>query len=85
MLAMLNGEWPPLAHSSAAPTPAVQSSAAWLNAARPTGSGTQVSSGNTTSTSVGAAGGAAPLPATPLGYPVVDYGGSKVKIPYLEP
>jgi len=56
-----------------------------LNAATPTGSGTQISLGNTTSTSVGGAGGAAPLPVTPLGYLVLDYGGSKVKVPYFKP
>lgn len=38
--------------------------------------------GGTTSTSVGAAGGAAALPATPLGYIVAYVGTTPVKIPY---
>lgn len=53
-----------------------------VSAPTPTGTGTQLSFGNTTATNVGGAGGAAPLPVTPLGYLVVDYGGQKIKVPY---
>lgn len=53
-----------------------------VNAPTPTGTGTQLSFGNTTAMTVGAAGGAAPLPVAPLGYLVADYGGQKIKVPY---
>lgn len=42
----------------------------------------QVSIGSTTSTSVGGAGGASALPATPLGYLVINVAGTNVKVPY---
>lgn len=38
--------------------------------------------GSTTSTTVGAAGGASALPATPLGYLIANLGGLPIKIPY---
>jgi hypothetical protein len=38
--------------------------------------------GNTTATTVGAAGGASALPATPLGYIIAHVGTTQVKIPY---
>ena len=41
-----------------------------------------VSYGGTTATTVGAAGGASLLPATPLGYIIVNVGGTAAKIPY---
>ena len=50
-------------------------------AAQSVGSGT-VCFGSTTATTVGAAGGASALPATPLGYMVAYVGATKVKIPY---
>lgn len=40
---------------------------------------------NTTSTSIGAAGGASALPATPLGYWTVNINGATVKIPFYNP
>lgn len=46
------------------------------------GSGTQWVVGSQVSTTVGLAGGAAALPATPLGYLVWQVNGSNVKIPY---
>lgn len=52
-------------------------------AATPTGTGTQLSIGNTTAASVGAAGGASALPATPSGYLQIDIGGVKYKLPYF--
>jgi hypothetical protein len=57
-------------------------------------SGTDITSGNTVSfaldpvsqvTTVGAAGGATALPATPLGYVTVSIGGQLVKIPVYNP
>lgn len=41
-----------------------------------------ISYGGTTATTVGAAGGAAALPATPLGYAIWNVGGTQVKVPY---
>jgi hypothetical protein len=41
-----------------------------------------VSYGGTTATTVGAAGGASLLPATPLGYIIVNVAGTTAKIPY---
>ena len=41
-----------------------------------------VSLGGTTATTVGAAGGASALPATPLGYLIAYVGSTPVKIPY---
>lgn len=38
-----------------------------------------------TATTVGAAGGATALPATPLGYAIVEIAGQAVKIPYYKP
>lgn len=45
------------------------------------GAGT-VTIGGTTATTVGAAGGASALPATPLGYIICNVGGTTVKVPY---
>ena len=42
----------------------------------------QLGLGGTTATTVGAAGGAAALPATPLGYLIANVAGTQVKIPY---
>ena len=42
----------------------------------------QVGIGSGTATTVGAAGGASALPATPLGYRIENIGGTQVKVPY---
>lgn len=53
-----------------------------VSAATPTASTGEVAIGTTTSATVGAAGGAAALPATPTGYLTVNIGGTAYKIPY---
>lgn len=53
-----------------------------LTAATPTVAAGQVGFGNTTATTVGAAGGASALPATPVGYLAISVGGTNYKIPY---
>jgi len=55
-----------------------------LASATPTGTGAQVSVGNTVRTTVGSAGGASALPATPRGYLEIDIGGTKRQIPYFD-
>jgi hypothetical protein len=49
----------------------------------PTVSAGQVGLGGVTTTTVGAAGGASALPATPVGYLTVNIGGTNYKIPYF--
>lgn len=44
--------------------------------------GAEVSYGATTATTVGAAGGASALPATPVGYLIINVGGTNMKLPY---
>jgi hypothetical protein len=53
-------------------------------AGTPTGTGSQVSVGNTVRTTVGGAGGASALPATPRGYLEIDIGGTKRQLPYYD-
>ncbi len=53
-----------------------------LKAAAPTTAAGQVGLGATHATTVGAAGGATALPATPLGYLICNVEGTQVKIPY---
>jgi hypothetical protein len=53
-----------------------------LTGATPTVSAGEVGFGVTTATTVGAAGGAAALPATPVGYLTVNIGGTNYKVPY---
>lgn len=53
-----------------------------LSAAAGTAAAGTVNIGGTTATTVGAAGGAAALPATPLGYLIANVAGTQVKIPY---
>lgn len=53
-----------------------------LSAAAQTTAASQVCIGATTATTVGAAGGASSLPATPLGYLIINVGGTAAKIPY---
>lgn len=48
----------------------------------PSGGGTDIILGGTTQTTVGAAGGASALPATPLGYLIAFRGATKIAIPY---
>jgi hypothetical protein len=47
-----------------------------------TAAASEVSFGNGTATTVGAAGGAAALPATPTGYLVINVAGTAMKVPY---
>lgn len=53
-----------------------------LSVVAPTVAAGQVGLGSTTATTVGAAGGAAAPPATPVGYLIVNIGGTNFKIPY---
>jgi hypothetical protein len=53
-----------------------------LTAATSTVAAGQIGMGTTTATTAGAAGGAAALPATPLGYLVINIGGTNCKLPY---
>lgn len=53
-----------------------------LTNAAPTVASGQIGFGSTTALSVGAAGGAPALPATPVGYLVFNLGGTNFKIPY---
>jgi hypothetical protein len=64
-------------------TSAILSSAHVLTAAAPTVSAGQIGLGSTHATTVGAAGGATALPATPLGYIIANVDGTQVKIPYF--
>jgi hypothetical protein len=52
------------------------------NIAAPTAAANQVAFGSTTASTVGAAGGASALPATPTGYIIVNIAGTNFKIPY---
>lgn len=54
-----------------------------LTAATPTVGAGQLGFGTTASTTVGAAGGAAALPATPSGYLVININGANFKLPYF--
>jgi hypothetical protein len=53
-----------------------------LTAAAPTVAAGQVGLGSTVATTVGAAGGASALPATPTGYLIINVAGTAAKIPY---
>jgi hypothetical protein len=53
-----------------------------LAAVAPTVAASQVGLGGTTATTVGAAGGASALPATPTGYLVINVAGTQMKVPY---
>ena len=53
-----------------------------LTNATPTVSAGQIGFGTTASTTVGAAGGASALPATPVGYLAINVGGTAYKLPY---
>jgi hypothetical protein len=63
-------------------TGALSVNTALLKAAACTASASQICLGGTTATTVGAAGAAATLPATPVGYIIVNVGGTIMKIPY---
>jgi hypothetical protein len=62
-----------------APLPA---SSITLKVVAPVAAAGQISLGSTTATTVGAAGGAAALPATPLGYMLINVAGAVARIPY---
>lgn len=53
-----------------------------LKAAAPTVSASQIGIGSTTSSTVGAAGGATALPANPTGYWIINVAGTNFKVPY---
>jgi hypothetical protein len=53
-----------------------------LTGAAPTVAASQVGFGATTATTVGAAGGASALPATPTGYLIINVAGTQFKLPY---
>jgi hypothetical protein len=52
------------------------------NIAAPTAAASQVAFGSTTASTVGAAGGASALPATPSGYLIINVAGTNFKLPY---
>lgn len=60
----------------------VKTGNAITTAAAPTVAASQIGLGSTTATTVGAAGGASALPATPLGYMIINVAGTAAKIPY---
>jgi len=53
-----------------------------VSAAAPTVGAAGIGIGNGTATTVGAAGGASALPATPVGYWIINVGGTNRKVPY---
>lgn len=61
---------------------AIEGGAVRINSSAKTVGANEISIGSTTSTSVGAAGGASALPATPLGYLIINVAGTNVKVPY---
>lgn len=52
------------------------------NGAAVSASASEISYGGTTASTVGAAGGASALPATPTGYAIINVAGTQMKIPY---
>jgi hypothetical protein len=61
---------------------AIEGGALRINADAKTVGANEISIGSTTATTVGAAGGASALPATPVGYLIINVGGTDRKIPY---
>lgn len=61
---------------------AIEGGAVRINSSAKTVGASEISIGSITSTSVGAAGGASALPATPLGYLIINVAGTDVKVPY---
>ncbi len=53
-----------------------------LTAVAPTVAAGEIGYGSTTATTVGAAGGASALPATPTGYVIINVAGTAFKVPY---
>jgi len=61
---------------------AIEGGALRINKSATTVGANEISIGSITATTVGAAGGASALPATPLGYLIINVAGTNVKIPY---
>jgi hypothetical protein len=61
---------------------AIEGGALRINASAKTVTAGEISIGSTTQATVGAAGGASALPATPVGYLIINVGGTNQKIPY---
>ena len=61
---------------------AIEGGALRINQSAKTVGANEISIGSITATTVGAAGGASALPATPLGYLIINVAGTNVKIPY---
>jgi hypothetical protein len=61
---------------------AIEGGALRINTSAKTVGANEISIGSSTATTVGAAGGASALPATPLGYLIINVAGTNVKIPY---
>lgn len=61
---------------------AIEGGAVRVNGSAKTVGANEISIGSITATSVGAAGGASALPATPLGYLIINVAGTNVKVPY---
>lgn len=69
-------------NSSGTVVAAIEDGAIRVNSSAKTVGANEISIGSLTSTSVGAAGGASALPATPVGYLIINVGGTDRKIPY---
>lgn len=69
-------------NSSGTVLTAIEEGAVRINAAAKTVTANEISIGSTTDTTVGAAGGASALPATPVGYLIINVAGTNRKIPY---
>lgn len=69
-------------NSSGTVVAAIEGGAVRVNSSAKTVGANEISIGSITSTSVGAAGGASALPATPLGYLIINVAGTDVKVPY---
>jgi hypothetical protein len=61
---------------------AIEGGAVRINSSATTVGAGEISIGSTTATTVGAAGGGSALPATPIGYLIINVAGTNVKVPY---
>lgn len=61
---------------------AIEGGAVRINSSAQTVGANEISIGSITATTVGSAGGATALPATPLGYLIINVAGTNVKVPY---
>ena len=69
-------------NSSGTVLAAIEEGALRINKSARTVGANEISIGSSTAATVGAAGGASALPATPLGYLIINVSGTNVKIPY---